>query len=92
MVVESFFFSPPLDSVLCRTHRLSRTMESVDERLIPIESPVADEGMPLMASEGNDDTINLFACCKFPRAMFNIVALGLIFMLLFTAFAPSQVR
>lgn len=66
-------------------------MAAPDDRMIPIESPVG-ESAPLLAGEVSEDaTINLFGCWEVPRGMFNIIALGLIFMLLFTAFAPSQV-
>lgn len=66
-------------------------MANPDDRLIPIESPVG-ETYPLLGKEEDDESLNLLGLCTVPRAMFNVIALGFIFMLLFTAFAPSQVR
>lgn len=66
-------------------------MASSEERLVTLDSPVA-EAHPLIGEGDEDSRVALFGCCRVPRALFNVIALGSIFMLLFTAFAPSQVR
>lgn len=66
------------------------TMASREDPYVSLEA-INGENMPLVAGEPADDRLNLFGCCEVPRSIFNVVALGLIFMLLFTAFAPSQV-
>jgi MFS family permease len=64
-------------------------MSTSDDPYIRLESPIG-ENATLLAGEREENQLNLFGCCKVPLSMFNVVALGLIFMLLFTAFAPSQ--
>lgn len=54
-----------------------------------IMNEIEEESLILETKDLNK--IKLFFIWDVPRSIYNIVLLGLIFMMLFTAFAPSQV-
>lgn len=89
---NNFSCRPRGTSPVLSTPALAVVMASRDDEVVGLEGkPI--ENTPLVSKhQFYGEKIKLFLLCYVPRSMFNIVALGFIFMILFTAFSPSQVR
>lgn len=67
-------------------------MEPTDNAPTALD-PIPSETRPLMSSEVRyGEKLKVLGLFWFPRSFFNVLAVGLSFMLLFTAFSPTQVR